>query len=45
MSVNAITPDNQAEARYLHELASALEIAPQTANAIHDSLGAPRLYS
>jgi uncharacterized membrane protein YebE (DUF533 family) len=45
MSVNAITPDNQAEARYLHELASALDIAPQTANAIHDSLGAPRLYS
>lgn len=45
MSVNAITPDNQAEAQYLHELASALEIAPQTANAIHDSLNATRLYS
>ncbi|MCK0097565.1 tellurite resistance TerB family protein [Yoonia sp. F2084L] len=45
MSVNAITPDNKAEAQYLHDLASGLEIQPQTANAIHDSLGAPRLYS
>ncbi|MEL6685861.1 MAG: DUF533 domain-containing protein, partial [Pseudomonadota bacterium] len=45
MSVNAITPDNQAEVQYLHDLASALGIQPQTANAIHDSLGAPRLYS
>lgn len=45
MSVNAITPDNQAEAQYLHDLASALSIQPQTANEIHDSLGAPRLYS
>ncbi|HEV8034775.1 DUF533 domain-containing protein [Yoonia sp.] len=45
MSVNAITPDNQAEAQYLHDLASALGITPQTADAIHDSLGAPRLYS
>ncbi|MEL6681808.1 MAG: DUF533 domain-containing protein [Pseudomonadota bacterium] len=45
MSVNAITPDNQAEAQYLHELADALGLQPQTANAIHDSLGAPRLYS
>ncbi|EBA12897.1 DUF533 domain-containing protein [Roseobacter sp. CCS2] len=44
MSVNSITPDNQAEARYLHELASGLGIQPQTANTIHDSLGAPRLY-
>lgn len=45
MSVNSITPDNQAEAKYLHDLASGLGIQPQTANAIHDSLGAPRLYS
>ena len=44
MSVNSITPDNQAEAKYLHELASGLGIQPETANAIHDSLGAPRLY-
>lgn len=45
MSVNSITPDNQAEAQYLHELASGLGIQPETANKIHDSLGAPRLYS
>lgn len=45
MSVNSITPDNQAEAQYLHSLAEALNIQPATANEIHDSLGAPRLYS
>ncbi|MEM9785749.1 MAG: DUF533 domain-containing protein [Pseudomonadota bacterium] len=45
MSVNAITPDNQAEGQYLHDLAGGLGIPPQTANTIHDSLGAPRLYS
>lgn len=45
MSLNAITPDNRAEAQYLHELAEALGIQPVTANKIHDSLGAPRLYS
>lgn len=44
MSVNAIDPDNQAEAQYLHDLASGLNIAPDTCNKIHDSLGAPRLY-
>ena len=45
MSVNAITPDNRAEAQYLHDLAQGLGIAPETVNKIHDSLGAPRLYS
>jgi len=45
MSVNAITPDNQAEAQYLHDLAQGLGLQPETANQIHDSLGAPRLYS
>ena len=44
MSLNAISPDNQAEAKYLHELAEGLRIQPQTANQIHDSLGVPRLY-
>jgi len=44
MSVNAITPDNQAEAQYLHTLGTSLGITPETANTIHDSLGAPRLY-
>ncbi len=45
MAVNAITPDNQAEAQYLHELGTALGIRPETANQIHDSLGAPRIYA
>ncbi len=44
MSVNAITPNNQAEAAYLHTLAEALGISPETANQIHDGIGAPRLY-
>ncbi len=45
MAVNAITPDNQAEAQYLHELGTALGITPQMSNQIHASLGAPQLYS
>lgn len=45
MSVNAITPDNRAEAQYLHDLAQGLGISPSTANEIHDSLGATRLYT
>lgn len=45
MSVNAITPNNQAEAAYLHALAEGLGITPETANHIHDGIGAPRLYS
>lgn len=45
MAVNAITPDNQAEAQYLHALGQGLGISPETSNQIHDSLGAPRLYS
>lgn len=44
MALNSITPDNLAEAQYLHALAEGLSIQPQTANEIHDSLGAPRLY-
>jgi len=44
MAVNSITPDNQAEAQYLHQLAEGLGIQPQTANQIHASLGAPALY-
>lgn len=45
MSLNAITADNRAEAQYLHDLAEALGIAPTNVNKIHDSLGAPHLYS
>lgn len=45
MSVMAITLDNRAEAQYLHDLATALRIAPAQANAIHTRLGVPTLYS
>ncbi|RLJ59301.1 uncharacterized membrane protein YebE (DUF533 family) [Litoreibacter meonggei] len=45
MSVMSIEPDNREEAKYLHELATALGIGPATANEIHDSFGVQRLYS
>ena len=45
MSVMAITLDNKAEAQYLHELATALGIAPSQVNSIHAHLGVPTLYS
>jgi uncharacterized membrane protein YebE (DUF533 family) len=45
MSVMAITLDNKAEAQYLHELATALRLAPAQVNSIHTQLGVPTLYS
>ncbi len=45
MSLMAIDLDSQAEAKYLHELAQCMDIQPQTANQIHQQLGAPVLYS
>lgn len=45
MAVMAIEPSNQAEAKFLHELATSLGIQHNTANEIHDSFGVPRLYS
>ncbi len=45
MSLMAIEPDHPEEAKYLHELATALGIGPATINEIHDSFGAQRLYS
>lgn len=44
MSLNAIAPDNRAEAEYLHTLAQRFELPPQTVNALHDSLAVPRIY-
>lgn len=44
VSVLAIDLDQRAEAEYLHELATALGLQPNEVNAIHDSLGAPRIY-
>jgi uncharacterized membrane protein YebE (DUF533 family) len=45
MSVMAITVDNKAEAQYMHELATALRLAPAQVNSIHTQLGVPTLYS
>ncbi len=45
MSVMAIDLDSADEARYLDGLAKALGIDAQTCNAIHDKLGAPKLYT
>ncbi len=44
MSVMAIDLDSREEAQYLDSLAKTLGIDPQTCNAIHDQLGAPKLY-
>lgn len=45
MSLMAIDLDNQKEAQYLHSLASALGLEQQAVNAIHDQIGAPKLYA
>jgi uncharacterized membrane protein YebE (DUF533 family) len=44
VSLMAIDLDQRAEADYLHKLASALDLAPDQVNAIHDKAGALRLY-
>lgn len=44
MSLLAINLDNQTEAQYLHNLATALELNQNEVNALHDKAGAPRLY-
>lgn len=44
MSLNAISPDNRAEAEYLHTLAQRLGLSTSTVNALHDSLAVPRIY-
>ncbi|MEE4188068.1 MAG: DUF533 domain-containing protein [Roseobacter sp.] len=44
MSLNAIDPDNRAEAEYLHSLAQGFGLTPGTVNDLHDSLAAPRIY-
>lgn len=45
MSLTAIDLDSQAEAQYLHQLATGLGIDQQACNAIHQQLGVPALYS
>lgn len=44
MSLMGIDLDNRNEAQYLHDLATALSIAPVDVNSVHDSLGVPRIY-
>lgn len=45
MSLMGIQLDNQAEARYLDALAKGMNLSPEICNAIHDKLGAPKLYT
>ena len=45
ISLLAIDLDEKAEAQYLHELAQALAIEPREANAIHQRMGEPKIYS
>ncbi|WBU63137.1 tellurite resistance TerB family protein [Paracoccus aerodenitrificans] len=45
MSIMAIDFDSQEEAQYLHKLAQALGLQPQTVNQIHDEVGVQNLYS
>lgn len=45
MSLMGIDLDNAAEARYLDSLAKGMGISPEICNAIHDKLGAPKLYT
>ncbi|KKK69886.1 hypothetical protein LCGC14_2929570, partial [marine sediment metagenome] len=44
-SVNAIDPDNRAEAEYLHSLAEKLSLDKATVNQIHEATGKPPLYT
>lgn len=44
MSVLAIEFNDEAEARYLRELARALNLSPQAVNALHERLGAAPLH-
>ena len=45
MSVMGIDLDSRAEAQYLHDLATEMEISREEVNGIHDHLGVPRIYS
>ncbi len=45
MSVMGIDLDNQKEAQYLHDLATAIGLGKSEVNAIHQNLGVPVLYS
>jgi uncharacterized membrane protein YebE (DUF533 family) len=44
MSLMGIDLDTQQEAQYLHQLAQGLGMNAETCNAIHEKLGAPKIY-
>ncbi|MCB1761083.1 MAG: tellurite resistance TerB family protein [Gammaproteobacteria bacterium] len=44
MSLMAIDLDSQAEAQYLHRLAQGTGISAEVSNAMHEQLGAPKIY-
>ncbi len=44
MSLLGIDLDSKSEAQYLDQLARAMNIAPEQANAIHEKVGTPKLY-
>ena len=44
ISLSAIDLDNRAEAQYLHSLATALDLDQAEVNALHDKMGAQRIY-
>ncbi len=44
MSVMGIDLDTNKEAKYLHELAQALDLKPNMVNSIHERMGEPTLY-
>ncbi|WP_371224019.1 DUF533 domain-containing protein [Roseovarius sp. 2305UL8-3] len=45
MSVMGIDLDSQSEAKYLHQLASAMGIGPKDVNHIHEQMGVPAIYA
>lgn len=45
MSLLGIDLDSQAEAQYLHKLAQAMNLSPDTVNSIHKQLGVQSLYT
>ena len=45
MSVMGIDLDNRAEAQYLHDFATAMNLGRDQVNAVHDELGVQRIYA
>lgn len=45
ISLAAIDLDSRTEAQYLSQLAQGLNLSPTTCNALHEQVGAPKLYS